>query len=160
MVATYRDSVETKMIAQAPYVPSAKDSLCPRCREVLRVYYDEAKCAMCGYVDYSYKPPNGRAKHWMESGTTYMVRYCGAFANLKDVVLRVKVEKRPRSPESRGPTHSLDTVPDCPFCGLDMAQLSVSGAGNYRARTESRYGCPQGHRITCEGARDGITGWK
>lgn len=128
-----------------------QELICPRCESQLRINYDEPQCLQCGYVDYSYVPPNAHKKQrsLMSTGTRYVLRYIGAFEKLSDTLTHVQLR--------RFRNRAIYLV-SCPFCHEEMTQSSLSG--KRREVREERYKCELGHRISLMPAKNGALGWK
>jgi hypothetical protein len=120
-------------------VSESKRLICPRCESQLRINYDEPQCIQCGYVDYSYSPPQtaGREKALLSSGTRYVLRYVGDSPVLSEQLIYVQ-SRRVRN-------HMVFEV-DCLFCQQSMMRTSLSG--KLRAKREERYRCNQGHMLS------------
>ena len=128
-----------------------QELMCPRCDSLLRINYDEPQCLQCGYVDYSYVPPNAykRKRSLMSKGTQYVLRYTGASDILSDTLTHVELR--------RFRNRAIYLV-SCPFCRKEMIQSSLSG--KRREVREERYKCDDGHRISLIPAKNGSLGWK
>ncbi len=122
---------------------------CPRCEAQLRINYFEPQCLQCGYVDYTYRSPNGAKKSVVNSGTRYVLRYVGDFPALGKVLAHIQLQ-RLRNRVVYGVS--------CPFCSQSMMQTSLSG--KRREVREERYKCMEGHRVSLTPNRDGGLGWK
>ncbi len=127
------------------------DLICPRCDSQLRINYDEPQCLQCGYVDYTYTPPNAhkRKRSLMSKGTQYVLRYTGASEILSDTLTHVQLR--------RFRNRAIYLV-SCPFCSKEMTQSSLSG--KRREVREERYKCDDGHRISLLPSKNGSLGWK
>ncbi len=125
--------------------------LCPRCEARLHINYDEPQCLQCGYVDYSYVPPNAhrRKRSLMSTGTRHVLRYSGGFTKLTNTLTHVQLKRY------RNRAIYLVT---CPFCHQMMEQSSLSG--KRREVREERYKCEQGHRISLIPTKGGALSWK
>lgn len=135
----------TKVAAQTP------ELTCPRCDSQLRINYDEPQCIQCGYVDYTYVPPNAhrRKRSLMSKGTQYVLRYTGASDILSETLTHVQLR--------RFRNRAIYLV-SCPFCQKEMSQSSLSG--KRREVREERYKCDDGHRISLIPSKNGSLGWK
>ena len=124
---------------------------CPRCESNLHINYDEPQCLQCGFVDYTYTPPNAhkRKRSLMSTGTRYVLRYTGGFEKLSDTLTHVQLR--------RFRNRAIYLV-SCPFCSKEMTQSSLSG--KRREVREERYKCDDGHRISLLPSKDGALGWK
>ena len=137
---------------QVAEVTTLKQALtCPRCESMLRINYDEPQCIQCGYVDYTYVPPNAhkRKRSLMSKGTQYVLRYTGASDILSDTLTHVQLR--------RFRNRAIYLV-SCPFCHKEMIQSSLSG--KRREVREERYKCDDGHRISLLPSKNGSLGWK
>lgn len=124
---------------------------CPRCEARLRISYEEPECLQCGYVDYQYSPPQSmrRERSVISTGTHYILRYVGEFPTLANTLTHIKLQ--------RLRNRAIYGV-DCPFCGRDMVQSSLSG--KRREVREERYKCTEGHRVSLTPNKNGSLGWK
>ena len=131
--------------------PPTVDLVCPRCEAPLRINYDEPQCLQCGYVDYTYVPPNAhkRTRSLMSKGTQYVLRYTGSSEVLSETLTHVQLR--------RFRNRAIYLV-SCPFCHQEMMQSSLSG--KRREVREERYKCEAGHRISLLPSRNGSLGWK
>ena len=90
---------EYQDVARKPQVvevaPPKGDLICPRCDTPLRINYDEPQCHQCGYVDYTYVPPNAhkRKRSLMSRGTQYVLRYTGSSDVLSDTLTHVQLQR-------------------------------------------------------------------
>lgn len=132
-------------------VSQPEELICPRCDSQLRINYDEPQCLQCGYVDYSYVPPNAhkRKRSLMSKGTQYVLRYTGSSKVLTDTLTHVQLQKF---------RNRAIYLVSCPFCHKEMTQSSLSG--KRREVREERYKCDDGHRISLLPSRRGSLGWK
>ena len=124
---------------------------CPRCSTRLRVNYESNECLSCGYVDYEYVSTQEKkqSNSIITTGTRFVLRYIGEFPALTETVTHVKLY-RVRNRVVYGVR--------CPFCGIGMAQSSLSG--KRREIREERYKCTTGHRVSLCPNREGVLGWK
>ena len=146
----YRHEIATKPKVIEVAQPNG-DLICPRCESQLRINYDEPQCLQCGYVDYSYTPPNAhkRKRSLMSKGTQYVLRYTGVSEILSDTLTHVQLR--------RFRNRAIYLV-SCPFCSKEMTQSSLSG--KRREVREERYKCDEGHRISLLPSKNGSLGWK
>ena len=122
---------------------------CPRCDSQLRITYHEPECLLCGYVDYDYTPKTNGAGSLLSSGTRYMLRYVGEFADLSDTLAHIQVRRE---------HNRVVFYVDCPFCSSPMEQTSLSG--KRREAREERYKCSEGHRVSLTPWKNDSFGWK
>ena len=103
---------------------------CPRCDTMLRINYDEPECLQCGFVDYQYVPPQAppKKKSIISTGTHYILHYVGDFPTLAETLTHVRLERL---------RNRVVYGVNCPFCGVDMEQSSLSG--KRREVREERY---------------------
>ena len=111
---------------------------CPRCLtgQIQPQFRAEPRCIHCGFVDYAAPAPEQSRKR---QPYTIIIRYGGRFAEQRNNVVAAAVVHRPGSTNP-------DLIPTCPFCRAKMAISSLSG--KRRRKTEVRYKCPSGHRIS------------
>ena len=131
--------------------PVARLLICPRCESQLHINYDEPQCLQCGFVDYTYVPPNAhkKKKSLMSTATRYVLRYTGDFHSLSDTLTHVQL--------TRFRNRAIYLV-TCPFCNKGKEQSSLSG--KRREVREERYRCHEGHRISLTPTKGGSLGWK
>jgi hypothetical protein len=124
---------------------------CPRCETRLRISYYEPQCLQCGYVDYTYVPPDSGnvKKNILSTGTQYILRYVGVSPSLAETLAHVRLE-RLRNRAVYGV--------NCPFCEKRMEQSSLSG--KRREVREERFKCAEGHRVSLTPGRNGHLGWR
>lgn len=129
----------------------SRPMICPRCDTMLRINYDEPECLQCGFVDYKYVPPQPvqKKKSIISTGTHYILRYVGDFPSLANTLTHVRLERL---------RNRVVYGVNCPFCGEDMEQSSLSG--KRREVREERYKCTEGHRVSLIPDKTDSLGWK
>ncbi len=138
------------VISAAPPATTKPLSLCPRCDSDLVISYHEPECLLCGFVDYAYTPVKRiGTKSVVSDGARFILRYVGDFSSLSETLANVRL-RRLRNRVIYGV--------ECPFCGGQMDQSSLSG--KRREVREERYKCESGHRISLLPKKDGSLGWK
>ena len=88
-------------------------------------------------------------KNVVSDGARFILRYVGDFSSLSETLANVRL-RRLRNRVVYGV--------ECPFCGGQMDQSSLSG--KRREVREERYKCESGHRISPLPKKDGSLGWK
>ena len=128
--------------------------VCPRCTGTIVFSYEEPCCLQCGYVDY-HSPPrrNGNGNGHtsiLNKGTEFILRYAGDSQWLNNRLATVKIVRV---------RNRVAYCLDCPFCGDNMEQASLSG--RRKDMREERYKCPVGHRVSLiPSNNEGVVGWK
>ncbi len=139
-------------MVQAPaQMPVEYRVKCPRCGGYMFSDYEEPSCLRCGFVDY-YSPvarvPEDSGSI-LNKGTQFILRYKGDSQWLINKLAKVKVVRvRNRV------AYDLN----CPFCGNQMEQASMSG--HRKELKEERFKCGTGHRVSLIPSEEGVVGWK
>lgn len=147
-----RFEVPAEVVREPSYGASKNPSMvCPRCESRLLLSYGEPQCMPCGYVDYSYDPPQPTEAETsiLSTATRHVLRYVGDFPTLTETLAHVKL---------RRVRNRVEFGVKCPFCEREMAQSSLSG--KRREIREERYRCQDGHRVSLTPGRNGALGWK
>ena len=133
--------------------PRAPLTTCLKCggQPLMKGYFDEPQCMICGWVDYHAVPDTTiRAKKSVvNSATRLVLRYVGDFSNLSSTLTQVQIVRlRNRA------VYSVT----CPFCTKTMERSSLSG--KRPDVREERYKCIDGHKVSLIPKRNGALGWK
>jgi hypothetical protein len=127
-------------------------SICPRCDAALVINYDECQCLYCGYVDYSYEPPQPETakKSIVNTATLWVVRYKGNSEALNKSVIHVKLERN---------GYCVAYKVNCPYCKGRMHKSSRRSSRRMEKR-EERHKCTNGHIVTLTWSGSGDLAWK
>ena len=124
-------------------------TVCPRCDGPLFLGY-EPECVLCGYANYHYDAPTDGRTNLLSTATTYVIRYVGDVPALADIQTQI---------EAQLVKNSIVYAVTCPFCNEPMQLTSM--AGKRKERSETRYKCDEGHRISLTPAENSLgLGWK
>ncbi len=125
--------------------------VCPRCEALLWRYGWEPACLLCGYVNYRKVLDNGvKSDPVFTDATTVVLRYNGTIASLEEMTARLTCRRLTQS--------RLEYFVGCPWCGGEM--ILTTQSGKRKDKSESRYKCETGHRVSLKAARDGSFGWQ
>jgi len=144
--------------------PRSQPDSCPRCNSPLRDDYDEPKCWVCGWADYSVSK-TVKSNGILSKGATFYLRYVGDYPLLKDRLITATFRKigKTAKPELKHGIYTVNTpraeclIPDtCPFCEGVMLRASLSGKDAHKGAM--RFICGNGHRIYLVPHKD-FFGW-
>lgn len=140
----------TRVVPHPSGPKQAGATSCLRCGSRMYKDYDDLKCVVCGYADYSYMNGHGqRTTNVVSSATRFVLRYVGDSDTLCEILAHARLVRL-----NNRAVYALT----CPFCSQEMERSSLSGKRpNVR---EERFKCDVGHRVSLIPGRNGNLGWK